>query len=572
MNLPNFLHAVNDLNEQLTHAELKKFVYVMAQKWPERKRESFLHQLRQIKGDAIVPAQASETLPVLETYKVMSDEIEEILAGKYHLESEYNEYYDEWHHDEDEDEFNFTDSDGVLLKIYKSVNMVHTLADHAMYEEAYSLADKLLSMKLEVTGDYADYGDEDFDLEALTTWKLLDIDYKKWFTEVLYIAYVVTSQQERPTIIYQLVERYGDSFGNYIANLAKAYSEIPQWEDFLQQWLDYLGRKSGRLTEKLIVEGIKLLPDKKVAFAIADKYAAVHPVYWNTLLEYKPHEFSNEEWYEFGRQTINKVDAKYVMRSSIALQTADYAMRIGRADLAEVCWIEAYRSHSTVVNYLRVLTEAEDFSRVQEQMEEIRLQADNGADESRYNYELPDELITNSGSHKKIMISSLLAGDYDAVREWQLPKAVVFLLMSIPAEQQMREGAHWALGYVKNILMFNENEYISGLWGRYDTNAGDVFGRVFRKWCERMPLPKDLQYKAIEIMEEEVPKQLEKVLTAKERGRYGECAALLALLGEAKEALGKETGCKEKIMQTYHEKYRRFSAFSKELRAHGWKG
>jgi len=152
MNLPNFLHAVNDLNEQLTHAELKKFVYVMAQNWPERKRESFLHQLRQIKGDAIVPAQASETLPVLETYKVMSDEIEEILAGKYHLESEYNEYYDEWHHDEDEDEFNFTDSDGVLLKIYKSVNMVHTLADHAMYEEAYSLADKLLSMKLEVTG------------------------------------------------------------------------------------------------------------------------------------------------------------------------------------------------------------------------------------------------------------------------------------------------------------------------------------------------------------------------------------------------------------------------------------
>ena len=555
MNLPDFLHAVNDLNEQLTHAELKKFVYVMAQRWPERKRESFLQQLRQNKGNAIVPAQASETLPVLETYRVMTDEIEEILAGKYHLESEYNEYYDAWHHDEDEDEFNFTDSDGVLLKIYKSVNMVHTLADHAMYEEAYSLADKLLSMKLEVTGDYADYGDDDFDLKTLTTWKLLDIDYKKWFTEVLYIAYVVTSQQERPTIIYQLVERYGDSWGNYIANLVKKYREIPQWEDFLQQWLDYLGRKSGRLTEKLIVEGIALLPDKKVAFAIADKYAAVHPVYWDTLLEHKPHDFSDEEWYEFGLQAINKIDEKYIMRSSIALQTADYAMRIGRADLAEECWIEA-----------------EDFSRVQEQMEKIRLQADNGTNESRYDYELPDELITNSDRHRKSMISSLLAGDYDAVKDWSLPKVVVILLMSIPAAQQMREGAHWARGYVKSMLMFNENEYISGLWGRYDANDGDVFLLVFRKWCERRPLPKDLQYKGVEIMEEDVPKRLEKVLTAKERGRYGECAALLALLGEAKEALEKEAGCKKKIIQTYHEKYRRFSAFSKELRAHGWRG
>ena len=92
------------------------------------------------------------------------NQLESIISGEYRLDSEYNEMWDDWY-DNEELEFVFEDSDGLLPIIEEACTELHRFIDSAEYNDAYRLGQLLLNMEVQVDGDYSDYDENTLDLD-----------------------------------------------------------------------------------------------------------------------------------------------------------------------------------------------------------------------------------------------------------------------------------------------------------------------------------------------------------------------------------------------------------------------
>lgn len=67
-----------------------------------------------------------------------------------------------------------------------------------------------------------------------------------------------------------------------------------------------------------------------------------------------------------------------------------------------------------------------------------------------------------------------------------------------------------------------------------------------------------------------VERHTQEVLSEKSRYDYPECAALIAAQGEVRESLGEEDA-RQKLLQSYHNRFSRFQLFNEALQDYGWK-
>lgn len=72
--------------------------------------------------------------------------------------------WDDWY-DNEELEFVFEDSDGLLPIIEEACTELHRFIDSAEYNDAYRLGQLLLNMEVQVDGDYSDYDENTLDLD-----------------------------------------------------------------------------------------------------------------------------------------------------------------------------------------------------------------------------------------------------------------------------------------------------------------------------------------------------------------------------------------------------------------------
>ena len=83
----------------------------------------------------------------------------------------------------------------------------------------------------------------------------------------------------------------------------------------------------------------------------------------------------NEEWdaerCAIGSEALSAIDIMFTVRSSIALQTAESALRLGDTAFAGYCYTEAFRSDSTAVNYLRALLNSPDYKAALSELQTI---------------------------------------------------------------------------------------------------------------------------------------------------------------------------------------------------------
>lgn len=63
---------------------------------------------------------------------------------------------------------------------------------------------------------------------------------------------------------------------------------------------------------------------------------------------------------EVGLEALAAIDKSLRLRSRAALLTAEAALEADDTKTAKMCWIEAFESHSTPVNYLRIVTNIEE--------------------------------------------------------------------------------------------------------------------------------------------------------------------------------------------------------------------
>ena len=144
INLPTFLKNTDTISKTASHEQLESFIHEIARTLPETGRNSFLEKFKAIAESPKNKADMYEMDDRIrqELKKEIASTKERLVAmnkGELCLDSEYNEYWDEWY-DEDDDNIIFKDPLGLLDVIDKAMRLVHKCIDMRMYDEGFELA------------------------------------------------------------------------------------------------------------------------------------------------------------------------------------------------------------------------------------------------------------------------------------------------------------------------------------------------------------------------------------------------------------------------------------------------
>ena len=97
-------------------------------------------------------------------------------------------------------------------------------------------------------------------------------------------------------------------------------------------------------------------------------------------------------------------------------------------------------------------------------------------------------------------------------------------------------------------------------------SAANVYGfkELYYDWKRLRPIPEDIKKRAITKINILLQKRTAAIL-GNYRNYYGECANFIAALGKVRESNG-EINAEREALVAYHQQFRRYNAFTKELR------
>jgi hypothetical protein len=121
-----------------------------------------------------------------------------------------------------------------------------------------------------------------------------------------------------------------------------------------------------------------------------------------------------------GKEALEQIDTKYLVRSRIALLMADIILNENGEVTRDVeqCWLEAFRSDTRVVHYLRMMMECNDFSVWREELQNINhnmLKTEKS--QNVYSYDKPIDLRENTVDIENVYLIALLNGEYKFVKD-----------------------------------------------------------------------------------------------------------------------------------------------------------
>lgn len=576
MNLNQFLKQVDSLTEKMPKEELAAAIRRIANDWPESERQDFLKDLETKKHETS-GSSGKEMKKALADIEKKLDLIEQ---EELCLNSKMNEEYDDWYNSAAE-EFFFFDPEHVTDILEDAFEMAHSLMDHEMYEEAYSLSRRLLELQVQIDGDYADYVDPYLNWKELRSEKLISIQEDRFIREMLYAAYQVLPLQERVPVLFWIMQQGQASKANLEMILQTAGGKLPQMEEFLGEWIKYLGTQDGNLAGKLLKEALEFLESPSRSLQAARSFASRHPELYEDILQKGKGSGQNAEMLSIGFQALEDIQVDYKARSRVALLTAEYALHMGSQEKAEFCWLEAFRSDPGIVNFLRLMTESRNFEPYQKETMEIYLSCRNApisSSTSLSEYEKPEKRSLGSNTYyaleffnkhfdqvltKGMNISGSLGWSSTFMKE-----GIALFLLSLYPEDDLPPGCQAMCRKIVSGLSFDSEKYSKGLILPADTDSCLLFMKCLTQWKKGLTLTPDQQNKLIKKLENWIEKRVEGIMEANRRNYYGECASFIAALGEVKESMGEKNG-KERLMETYANAYPRRRSFHEELRRFG---
>lgn len=584
--LPQFLSEVDALTANMSQGELQAFVHEMARTWSEKGRQSFIELLKTYSGKVLNECESEKNNDYANAVKEIKNIIEiltEINDGDRVLDSEYNEEWDDWYNS-DADEVLFSDPDGLIRDIDLAIKYVHYCVDTQMYKEGCELAEILSLLEVSAEGDYNDFDGSPLGVCSLDEYDLLNSDYDTFVKECLYLIYMGNAPDNRAEELFLIMGNLGNPDVTLEDIMQMGNSDLPDFDEFLGTWIEYLGKQGGRYAEGFLKEAQSMIKDDNILLENARKYVKEYPSLYKQLLESKLDTAENEKMFLVGMEALASIPISDIIRSEIALLTAEYAVRTGKQKDAEKCWMEAFRSDSTVMNYWRIRLLSNDWQEYRDEVQKIYESLYQNARNRNKGY------IYDRGMGKENDISlyeycTLLAydGQIEKMRKvgmntseglgWSstyMKQGLAFVLLrlyngsSLPIglrSMQMRAGSASAIraerfyfGTGEKMVKTDAELFstILSIW-KNDTKISDV---DIQTWITR--IDKLIAVRVAGIMENN------------RRNYYGECASYIAAFGEVQESLG-ITNAKAMIMEKYKKEYPRRSSFHKELRAYGMK-
>ncbi len=600
MNFTQFLKAVDQAAAAMSKEQLAEFIHETARTLPENQREDFLAEMLLFAGGKEThicpePSKADQEAAADFEQKrsFLRTRLERMESGELCLEGSLNPEYDDWYSSAEE-EFLYSDPEGVLDIIEEACRFVHQCVDCEEYQAACELTGILIGLDIMVGGEYQEYTDEPININDLKSYHLGNVDYRTLVIDAARAAYCASALSERADELYITLMNSGRR-DITLEMILQGGRELPEIDAFLPLWIEHLGRMTGSSAGKLLQEALELADDGEQLLANARKYCGEHPELYEQYLTANQGKTDADSLLAVGTEALEAIEKKYLVRSRIALLTSRTALEQDRPELAETCWLEAFRSDTRVVNYLRLLMECRDFSNVREAAAQIYRETCSQLRKDSYFLPTAGGGRENQLNPTQAYLLAFLGGEFDYVRERAMNATnslgwsasfmkcglAAFLLLltedgSLPqdAAQQggelktMKPGAREMLRRIVAAAGFDKSEYEKGTLRLIEESNEGWFLTCWNHWKRTVPLSREQREALLEWAEGLVTKRVQGIMEGNHRNYYGECAAYIAALGEAREAGGEPNG-KQATMAKYMEAYNRRSAFRQEMRGYG---
>lgn len=600
MNFTQFLKAVDQAAAAMSKEQLAEFIHDTARTLPENHREDFLAEMLLFaagKETHICPelskADQEAAADFEQKRSFLRTRLERMESGELCLEGSLNPEYDDWYSSAEE-EFLYSDPEGILDIIEEACRFVHQCVDCEEYQAACELTGILIGLDIMVGGEYQEYTDEPININDLKSYHLGNVDYRTLVIDAARAAYCASALSERADELYITLMNSGRR-DITLEMILQGGRELPDIDAFLPLWIEHLGRMTGSSAGKLLQEALELADDGEQLLANARKYCGEHPELYEQYLTAGQGKTDADSLLAVGTEALEAIEKKYLVRSRIALLTSRTALEQDRPELAETCWLEAFRSDTRVVNYLRLLMECRDFSNVREAAAQIYRETCSQLRKDSYFLPVAGGGRENQVNPTQAYLLAFLGGEFDYVRERAMNATnslgwsasfmkcglAAFLLLltedgSLPqdAAQQggelktMKPGAREMLRRIVAAVGFDKSEYEKGTLRLIEESNEGWFLTCWNRWKRTVPLSREQREALLGWAEGLVTKRVQGIMEGNHRNYYGECAAYIAALGEAREAGGEPNG-KQATMAKYMEAYNRRSAFRQVMRGYG---
>ena len=600
MNFTQFLKAVDQAAAAMSKEQLAEFIHDTARTLPENQREDFLAEMLLFAGGKethICPelskADQEAAADFEQKRSFLRTRLERMESGELCLEGSLNPEYDDWYSSAEE-EFLYSDPEGVLDIIEEACRFVHQCVDCEEYQAACELTGILIGLDIMVGGEYQEYTDEPININDLKSYHLGNVDYRTLVIDAARAAYCASALSERADELYITLMNSGRR-DITLEMILQGGRELPDIDAFLPLWIEHLGRMTGSSAGKLLQEALELADDGEQLLANARKYCGEHPELYEQYLTANQGKTDADSLLAVGTEALEAIEKKYLVRSRIALLTSRTALEQDRPELAETCWLEAFRSDTRVVNYLRLLMECRDFSNVREAAAQIYRETCSQLRKDSYFLPTAGGGRENQLNPTQAYLLAFLGGEFDYVRERAMNATnslgwsasfmkcglAAFLLLltedeSLPQDaarqggelKTMKPGAREMLRRIVAAVGFDKSEYEKGTLRLIEESNEGWFLTCWNHWKRTVPLSREQREALLEWAEGLVTKRVQGIMEGNHRNYYGECAAYIAALGEAREAGGEPNG-KQATMAKYMEAYNRRSAFRQEMRGYG---
>lgn len=600
MNFTQFLKAVDQAAAAMSKEQLAEFIHDTARTLPENHREDFLAEMLLFaagKETHICPelskADQEAAADFEQKRSFLRTRLERMESGELCLEGSLNPEYDDWYSSAEE-EFLYSDPEGILDIIEEACRFVHQCVDCEEYQAACELTGILIGLDIMVGGEYQEYTDEPININDLKSYHLGNVDYRTLVIDAARAAYCASALSERADELYITLMNSGRR-DITLEMILQGGRELPDIDAFLPLWIEHLGRMTGSSAGKLLQEALELADDGEQLLANARKYCGEHPELYEQYLTANQGKTDADSLLAVGTEALEAIEKKYLVRSRVALLTSRTALEQDRPELAETCWLEAFRSDTRVVNYLRLLMECRDFSNVREAAAQIYRET---CSQLRKDIYFPP--TTGGGRENQVnptqaYMLAFLGGEFDYVREGAMNAtnslgwsasfmkcglAAFLLLLTedgiLPQDaarqggelKTMKPGAREMLRRIVAAVGFDKSEYEKGTLRLIEESNEGWFLTCWNHWKRTVPLSREQREALLGWAEGLVTKRVQGIMEGNHRNYYGECAAYIAALGEAREAGGEPNG-KQATMAKYMEAYNRRSAFRQVMRGYG---
>lgn len=581
MNLVQFLNEIDTNVTEMPREQLVVFIHELARTLLENDRDQFLNVLLTVKSndnqdrenvDGNLDDLASEINKITLNLKSIINEDKS-------LESEFNEDYDDWYNPDD-DEILFSDPLGLLPDIRNGIELMHKCLDMEEYHLGFGLAELLSTLKISVDGDYSGYDDYQMGFSELYSNGLLSGSLNQLVQESLYLTYMGNELSDRAEKLFCLMSNY-DYFGINLEGIMQLGNQaLPELKAFLPLWINYLSIQNNRRVQNLIQEALTLLDDDNLFLENARKYVDTHPELYKQLIEKGSKTFDEEKLIQIGREALDTISDNYIIRGDIALLTAEYACRMNDRAVSEYCWVEAFRSNTNVVNYMRLRFMAKDWRQYQNQILQILHDAYNRMKQKqREKYDHYDSNKQKENILRLTVYFSILffEEDFDRVIKQGMnsesisdcfanfnEEGIRMFLLLLYKGIELSRGLDFMVTVATGTCDFSVKSYLNGTGIHLDKNDEELFWDLFCKWKKEVNISDETAAQWLKQIERFVSKKVSTIMEFNKRHHYEECAAYIAALGEVKESLGIQK--KEDLMNSYKKKYSRRRTFLQELK------